>query len=74
LEKYYVIVTKPKKNVIPSLGYIVTPWTELFWSKLLKRYFSCPEGLTKHAIPPFRVSQKYIGLHNISFDTWRGIV
>jgi hypothetical protein len=22
---------------------------------------------------PFKVSQKYIGFHNISFDTWKGI-
>jgi len=21
---------------------------------------------------PFKLSQKYIGLHNISFETWRG--
>jgi hypothetical protein len=26
-----------------------------------------------HMHTPLNVSQKYIGLHNISFDTWKGI-
>jgi len=51
LERYYIALTKPRRNAIPSLGYIVTPWAELFWSRLLERYCSCPEGFTKHAIP-----------------------
>jgi hypothetical protein len=46
-----VALTKPKRNAIPSLGYIVTPWAELFWSRILERYYSCLKRLTKHAIP-----------------------
>ncbi len=51
LKKHCVTLTKPRRNAIPSLGYTITPWAELFWSKLLEGYYSCPKGLTKHAIP-----------------------
>jgi len=51
LKRYCIALTKPTRNAIPSLGYAVTQWAELFWSKLLKGYYSCLEGFTKHAIP-----------------------
>jgi len=51
LEKYYVTLTKPRRNPIPSLGYTITSWVELFWSRLLEGYCSCLEGLIKHVIP-----------------------
>jgi hypothetical protein len=51
LKRYCIALTKPKRKAIPSLGYTITSWAELFRSKLLKGYYSCLEGLTEHAIP-----------------------
>jgi hypothetical protein len=56
-----VALTKPKRNLILSLGYTITPWVELFWSKLLEGYYSCTKGFTKHALPLLRYFKNTLG-------------
>jgi hypothetical protein len=75
LERYCVVLTKSKKNAIPSSGYIVTPWDELFWSKLLEGIVFLLGFVRAHYTcnTPIKVSQKSFGLYNISFDTWKNI-
>jgi hypothetical protein len=43
LEGYYIAIPKPKRNAIPSLGYTINTMDELFWSRLLEGYYSCPK-------------------------------
>ncbi len=50
LERYCVGLTKPRRNTISLLGYTITPWAKLFWSRLLEGYCSCSKGFIKHAI------------------------
>jgi hypothetical protein len=41
---------------------------------LLEGYYSWPKLLNTSAIHTLsKVSQKYVGFHYISFETWRGI-
>jgi len=61
LERYYVALTKPRKNAIPSLGYIVTPWVKLFWSKQYIRVLLMPRKFTKHAIPLLGYAKNTLG-------------
>jgi hypothetical protein len=51
------------------------------WPKLLNtyaipftRYLKNTSGSITYPLKLGGVFQKYIGLHNISFETWRGIV
>jgi hypothetical protein len=138
LERYCVVLTKPRRNIIPSLGYIVNTmgwiilvqatkgvllmpkriqWTcntllryprntlgsttyilkhggvlhsptktyketNIFikilcnltsWVYFIRRVLLMHKTIQYTYNTPCRVSQKYIGMHNISFETWRGI-
>ncbi len=43
------------------MTYTVTPWAELFWSKLLEGYCSCPKRLNEHALPFSRYPKNRLG-------------
>jgi hypothetical protein len=70
VEGYCIALSRPTRKPIPSLVvfYNQTPWVYviggvLFMAKTTPYICNTPR----------RVSQKYIGLHNISFETWKGI-
>jgi hypothetical protein len=70
MEGYCIALSKPTRKLIPLLVvfYNSTPWVYIIGGVLFMA------KTTQYICNTLRkVSQKYIGLHNISFQTWRGI-
>jgi len=61
LEEYCIALPKPKRDALPSLSYTIKPWAELFWSRSLEGYYSCPKRLNEHAIPLARYPRNTLG-------------
>jgi hypothetical protein len=62
------ILHSPTRKPISSLGYFIIKHQGS--TLLLNGYYSCLELLYKLAIAPCKVSLRYIGVHNIFFETW----
>jgi hypothetical protein len=66
----FVALPKPTRKPIHSLGYFVI---KHHGSMLLEGYVHVPKTIQYTYNTLHRVSHKYIGLHNISIETSRGI-
>jgi hypothetical protein len=65
-EGYCIALSKPRRNVIPSLGYYIIKHQGLNYNTLIGSHYNTFIGPQDNT--PIKVSQKYIRLHNISFD------
>jgi len=74
LERYCATLKKPRRNVIPSLGYTVNTMGWIILVHPIRGALFMPRKTQWMCNTFFKVSQKYIGLHNISFEMWKGIV
>jgi hypothetical protein len=66
----FLALPKPTRKPIPSLRYFVIKHGG---SMLLKGYVHVPKTVQYTCNTLHRVSQKYIGFHNIFFETLKGI-
>jgi hypothetical protein len=73
LEEYCLTLPKPKRDALPSLGYTIKAMGCFILVAVIRRMLFMPKKAQSTCITPPKVSQKYIGLHNIYFDMRRGI-
>jgi hypothetical protein len=66
MTRYCIALPKPTRKPIPSLRYFII-------NVAFKRVLLVPKPTQYTCSTPRNVSHKYIGFHNISFETWRSI-